>query len=55
MKRTRKILVCLNDAEFAALEDLERVYSVDGARATKSFLVRYGLKRLPHQSLACPV
>lgn len=49
MKRNRKILICLNDAEFSALEDLEKIYSADGARATKSFLVRYGLKRLPHQ------
>ncbi len=54
MKRNRKILVCMNDAEFAALESLEKIYSLDGARATKSFLVRYALKRLPHQSIILP-
>ena len=54
MKRNRKILVCMNDAEFEALEDLEKTYSIDGARATKSFLVRYALKHLPHQSISFP-
>ncbi|MHB8121345.1 MAG: hypothetical protein ACYDG4_04245 [Desulfuromonadaceae bacterium] len=50
MKRNRKILVCMNDAEFEALEALKKTYSLDGCRATKSFIVRYALKRLPHQS-----
>lgn len=57
MKRDRKVLICMNDAEFAALENLVEIYSLDGHRATKSFLVRYGLKRLSHQPshfLSCP-
>lgn len=49
MKRDRKVLVCMNDDEYAALERLVATYSLDGARASKSFIVRYALKRLPHQ------
>lgn len=48
-KRNRKILVCMNDAEFAALDRLVKTYSLEGARASKSFLVRYALKKLPYQ------
>lgn len=50
MKRNRKILICLNDAEFAALESLQAIYSADGAFVSKAFLFRYGLKRLPYQA-----
>lgn len=49
MKRNRKLLVCMNDAEYAALDRLVETYSLHGAVATKSFLVRYALKLLPHQ------
>lgn len=47
MKRDRILPIRLTDAEFEALERLQDVYSFDGSRVTKSFLVRYGLKRLP--------
>lgn len=49
MKRDRKVLVCMNDDEYAALDRLVETYSLHGAVATKSFLVRYALKLLPHQ------
>lgn len=49
MKRNRKLLICLTDAEFDALDRLVATYSLDGHRASKSFLVRYALKRLPYQ------
>lgn len=49
MKRDRKILVCMNDAEYASLNRLVETYSEHGVVATKSFLVRYGLKLIPHQ------
>jgi len=48
-RRDRKILVCLTDAEFDHLNTLVATYSLEGHRATKSFLVRYALKKLPHQ------
>lgn len=50
MKRTNTVIVLLTDDEFAALNSLQNNYSSTGANVTKSFLVRYGLKRLPHQS-----
>lgn len=49
MKRDRKLLICMNDAEFEALEQLAEKYSVEGQKATKSFLVRYALQLLPQQ------
>jgi len=48
LKRDRKVLICMNDEELEFLERLVSVYSIDGTRATKSFLFRYALKRLPH-------
>lgn len=48
-KRDRKLLICMTDDEFAALDTLVETYSLNGLRASKSFLVRYALKRLPHQ------
>lgn len=50
MKRNRKILICMTDDEYAALDRLVETYSVD-SRVSKSFLVRYALKRLPHQPI----
>ena len=50
MKRDKKLLICMTDDEYSVLEDLINSYSIDGFRATKSFLVRYGLKRLPRTS-----
>lgn len=49
LKRDRKVLICMTDDEYAALDRLVATYSLEGARATKSFLVRYALKCLPHQ------
>ncbi len=49
MKRDRKILICLNDSEHAALDRLVQSYSFDGAVVSKSFLVRHALKLLPAQ------
>lgn len=49
-RRDRKILICLTDEEFNALDDLVEIYSLDGHRATKSFLVRYALKSLPSKT-----
>lgn len=46
-KRNRNVMIRLTDAEHDVLEQLEASYSVFGLRATKSFLFRYGLKRLP--------
>lgn len=48
-KRDRKVLICMTDEEYDALDRLVQTYSLEGARATKSFLVRYALKRLPYQ------
>lgn len=50
MKRNKKLLICLSDDEHAFLDELVRTYSLDGSRASKSFLVRYAIKRLPYQS-----
>jgi hypothetical protein len=51
MKRTKQFPLMFTDAEWLALESLQRTYSETGAHVSKAFLVRYGLKRLPHQ---CP-
>ena len=48
-KRDRKIMICLTDDEFVHLDNLVATYSINGYRASKSFLVRYALKRLPVQ------
>ena len=48
-KRTRKILVCLSDEEYSALDRLVDSFSLEGSRASKSFVVRYALKKLPFQ------
>lgn len=53
-RRDRKILICMTDAEFEALDDLVENYSFEGYRATKSFLVRYALKNLPSPSKTLP-
>ena len=53
MKRQKQFPVLFTDDEWLALEALQRSYSAEtGANVTKSFLVRYGLKRLPHQPLS---
>jgi hypothetical protein len=49
MKRDRKLLICMNDSEYAALEQLVDIFSVEGQKASKSFIVRYALKQLPIQ------
>lgn len=49
-KRCNSFPVRLNDAELQALEALQISYAASGVNITKSALVRYGLKRLPHQS-----
>lgn len=48
MKRDRQVLIRMTDAELEALEQLQSIYSIEGTRATKSFLMRYAIKRLPH-------
>jgi Arc/MetJ-type ribon-helix-helix transcriptional regulator len=49
LKRNRKILVCLTDEELAVLDRLVESLSLEGSRASKSFVVRYALKKLPYQ------
>lgn len=49
-KRQKCFPVMFTDSEWSALEALQSSYSETGAFVSKAFLVRYGLKRLPHQS-----
>lgn len=49
-KRCNVFPVRLSDKELNALEALQASYASSGVNITKSALVRYGLKRLPHQS-----
>lgn len=51
MKRQKMFPVLFTDAEWSDLQALQDSYSLStGANVSKAFLVRYGLKRLPHYS-----
>lgn len=50
MKRDNKFITCMNDQEYQELDRLVSAYTFDGKPVSRSFLVRYALKRLPHQS-----
>lgn len=54
MKRNRRFELCINDAEHALLERLEKSYNDSGIPVTKAFLFRYGLKLLPTVSPTFP-
>jgi len=54
MKRQKMFPVLFTSAEWDALELLQTSYSSTGAHVSKAFLVRYGLKRLPHQNPLIP-
>lgn len=49
LKRQRKLIFCMTDDEYSGLERLVETFSLDGARASKSFVIRYALKKLPYQ------
>jgi len=53
-KRDVKLCIRMSEDERKHLDELVKIYSFDGAVASQSFLVRYALKRLPHQP-AIPV
>lgn len=45
-KRYRRLLIPVNDEEFLLLESLVASHTIDDKKPSKSFIVRYGLKRL---------
>lgn len=45
-KRYRRLLIPVNDAEYDLLSSLVSAYTFEGNKPSKSFIVRYGLKRL---------
>lgn len=45
-KRYRRLLVPINDDEYELLTSLVVSHTIDGNSPSKSFIVRYGLKRL---------
>lgn len=51
MKRQKQFPVLFTEAEWSELEALQSNYASSGVPISKASLVRYGLKRLPHQPL----
>jgi hypothetical protein len=49
MKRQKLFSVLFTDAEWFEFESLQKHYASSGVPVSKASLVRYGLKRLPHQ------
>lgn len=50
MKRQKQFHVLFTDSEWSALEALQASYTAAGLPISKGKLIRYGLKRLPHQN-----
>ncbi len=51
MKRDRKFIFCLTDAEYELLERLAVTYSVDIDRPNKAHALRVAMKSLPVQQV----
>jgi hypothetical protein len=50
MKRQKQFPVLFTESEWLAFEALQASYTAAGVPVSKATLIRYGLKRLPHQS-----